>query len=392
MMPALTLSWRRSPLPACLLALLCLLLLLPGASAQAAQPKASEAQLKKLKQQISSVQQRIRRNQGQARELTAALRDSEQAIGRISQQISQLDSQLSELTSNAKGLEQKRDQLKADLASRAERIRAQIRQQHMLGRQPRLELLLNLGDPEQLARHMRYYDSVNKALAQQMQQFRDQLASLNQTETALDETGQAMVDKRRALGLEANKLGRAQADRKKTLATLNTQIRSDQKRLTQLKADQKQMEQLLAELQRSLELASLNSNDKAFTELRGKLPWPLKGRLKRGFGSESHGITYDGIWIEGKNGSAVKAVHSGRVVFSDWLRGYGMVLIIDHGSGYMSLYGYNQSLLRSPGDWVSAGETIATVGQSGGHATPGLYFAIRHKGKATNPHRWLAKR
>ena len=100
-------------------------------------------------------------------------------------------------------------------------------------------------------------------------------------------------------------------------------------------------------------------------------------------------IRYDGIWIKAPEAAAVKAVHHGRVVFSDWLRGYGLVLIVDHGSGYMSLYGYNQSLLLDTGDWVSAGDTIATVGNSGGRSDDGLYFAVRYKGKASNPKRWL---
>ena len=174
------------------------------------------------------------------------------------------------------------------------------------------------------------------------------------------------------------------------MASLRKLISSDSAKLKQLKLDQKRLQALLKEIEKSLNFATIVS-DKAFKTLKGKLPWPLKGRVKQGFGSVRDNIRYDGLWIQAKESAPVKAVHHGRVVFADWLRGYGLVLIVDHGSGYMSLYGYNQSLLHDIGDWVSAGEVVATAGNSGGRDTNGLYFAIRYKGKPSNPRRWLKK-
>jgi len=367
---------------------LCLLLALPAHAEQ----KASQAQLKKLNLQIKTLQNRLRSNQTQLQQHSTALRKSDTLISNLGREMAQLDSQLGSLSNNAEKLEKKRDQLRSELDAHARRINLQILQQHRLGNQPRLEMLLNLRSPDDLTRQLRYFDNVNKALAEQMSAFRQQLSALGSTETALDSNTQAMIDKRAELAAQREKLTAARTSRKETLARLKKRITKDRKTLSSLQLDQKRMAKLLTDLKRSLDLSQLASNDKAFKALKGKLNWPLKGKIRRGFGSKRDGIAYDGMWIAANTGTAVKAIHHGRVAFADWLRGYGMVLIIDHGSGYMSLYGYNQSVLRAPGDWVSAGETIATVGQSGGHAEPGLYFAIRYKGRANNPKRWLRRR
>ena len=135
----------------------------------------------------------------------------------------------------------------------------------------------------------------------------------------------------------------------------------------------------------------LPNNYKPFRELRGKMSWPAKGRLIRRFGQRrSTGMRWQGVLISGREGSAVKAIHHGRVVFADWFRGKGLLIIIDHGDGFMSLYAHNQSLLRETGDWVDTGETIATMGNSGGLQNAALYFEIRQQGKPSNPKKWCS--
>jgi septal ring factor EnvC (AmiA/AmiB activator) len=224
-----------------------------------------------------------------------------------------------------------------------------------------------------------------------MQQFRAKLAALSGTERELSDTEKDMVAKRAELKREVTALQASRDKRKLALVALKKALGSDKNRLKQLSLDQKRLQAVLDEIEKSLNFASLVKENKNFSELKGKLPWPLKGRVKRNYGTVQNNIRYDGIWINARSASSVKAVHHGRVVFSDWLRGYGLVLIIDHGSGYMSLYGYNQSLLLETGDWVSAGDTIATVGNSGGRTDNGLYFAVRYKGKSSNPRRWLTR-
>lgn len=351
----------------------------------------TEKQIKQLNSRIASLQKNMRSQEGESRELSKELRDSEVKIGKLARQIQSLDKQLSGLGSHADTLEKKRDALKVELKKRSELIAKQIAQQYKMGNQARLQLLLTQRDPETLDRAIRYYDFVNEELRQDLILFKTKLADLSGTELELTDTEQKMVLKREELRKEVTALRASQAKRKDTLARLTQALSTDKKKLKQLKLDQKRLRAVLTEIEKSLNFATLVKDDKTFKQLKGKLPWPLKGKVKQNYGTVRNNIRYDGIWIQASEAQPVKAVHHGRVVFSDWLRGYGLVLIIDHGSGYLSLYGYNQSLLLETGDWVAAGDTIATAGQSGGRTQTGLYFAVRYKGKPSNPKSWLKR-
>lgn len=368
---------------------LCLLLVYPSLVEADEKQALTEKQLKKLASNIASLKKTMQKQEGDSRQLSASLRKSEVAIGRLAKQIKALDSQLKGLDTRAETLEDKRDQLRKELSARAKIIEKQIGQQYQMGQQARLQLLLTQRDPETLDRTIRYYDFVNDALKKDMLAFKAKLADLSGTEEQLSDTEKAIISKRNELRAEVKALKASRTQRKATLAKLNKALSNDSKKLKQLKLDQARLQAVLKEIEKSLNFTTLVAEDKSFKELKGKLPWPLKGRVSQNFGTVQNNIRYDGIWIKAAESTAVKAIHHGRVVFSDWLRGYGLVLIVDHGSGYMSLYGYNQSLLMDTGDWVSAGETIATVGNSGGRNDDGLYFAVRYKGKASNPKRWL---
>ncbi|MGH1462783.1 MAG: murein hydrolase activator EnvC family protein [Neptuniibacter sp.] len=349
----------------------------------------TEKQLKQLSSNILSLQENLRKQEGESRLLSSELRKSEVKIGQLAKQIQGLDKQLTGLDSHADKLEKTRDVLRTELSARAEIIERQIGQQYQMGKQARLQLLLTQRDPETLDRTIRYYDFVNDALKKDMQNFKEKLANLAGTEKELSDTEKEIVSKRNQLRGEVKELKASREQRKITLARLNRTLSTDAKKLKQLTLDQARLQAVLQEIEKSLNFSTLVKEDKGFRELKGKLPWPLKGRVGQNFGTVQNNIRYDGIWIKAAESSAVQAIHHGRVVFSDWLRGYGLVLIVDHGSGYMSLYGYNQSLLLDTGAWVSAGDTVATVGNSGGRKDNGLYFAIRYKGKASNPRRWL---
>ena len=129
--------------------------------------------------------------------------------------------------------------------------------------------------------------------------------------------------------------------------------------------------------------------EESFAAQRGRLRWPLQGRIVSAFGSDDGGRRSSGVLLAAKNGTPVRAISHGRVAFADWLRGYGLVIIVDHGDGYLSLYGCNETLLKDVGDWVDADDTIATSGASGGQKTPGLYFELRAKGQAIDPRGWM---
>lgn len=371
--------------------LIALCLPLAATAALAADGKATQAQINQLKREITALQKSVVQREDEASQLDRDLRRSELEISRVSGEIRLLDKQLAELGHHAGTLEEKRDRIRQELDRRAVLIEQQLRAQYKQGRQNWLQVLLTQRSPEELSRMMRYFSSVNRELASQLQTFRQQLDELNTTETELTATEQSIVDKRNRLKLEQNALEKSRAEREQALAAIKSGLKSDQQRLTRLEADRKRLEKVLEQVQRSIDKAALARDGRAFSELKGKLGWPLRGKIKRSFGSVQDNIRYDGIWIAGGNGAPVTAAHHGRVVFSDWLRGYGLVMIVDHGGHYLTLYGYNETLQREVGDWVSAGETIATVGASGGRGAPGLYFAIRYKGKATDPKGWLAR-
>jgi len=371
------------------LILLCLSLALP---VSAAGKDATESQLKKLRQNISAIQRDLKKQQKQASKLSRDLRQSEREIASLSRSRADLQAKLKRLRGNADGLEAKRDQLRRDLTELRKVIRLQIQDQHRQGNLPRLQLMLSQQDPEEVSRMLRYHDSISRALLTQIQHFRNKLAALGSTETDLGKVELEIAAKLKQQGEEAEQLKAQQAKRKKLLAKVQAEIRSDKRQLARYQADQQRLSKVLKDIHRSLDAAKLVSNNKAFRSLRGKLPWPLRGKVRRTFGSKRDNIIYDGIFIAGGDGQSVKAVHHGRVVFADFLRGYGLVIIIDHGDNYLSLYGHNQSINREVGDWVSAGDVVAAVGRSGGQSESGLYFAIRRNGKADNPQRWLGRR
>lgn len=379
--------WYKKPV------LLILIFLLSATSVQAEDdPAVTKKQISQLDAKIKKLQARLSQQEGDSRELSKALKKSEILIGNIARQIKIIDKQLTGLDTRAGQLESKRDALKAELNKRARLIEKQIVQQYKMGKKARLQLLLTQRDPEKLDRIIRYYDFVNTKLHQDMEQFQTKLLILDDTEQELGSTERQMIKKRHQLKAEIAQLQQSRDERKSTLAALKKTLSHGDTRLKQMKLDQERLQAVLKAIEEDLNFATLVKDSKTFRQQKGKLPWPLQGRIKQKFGTVSNHVSYDGIWIAAKEGQIVKAIHHGRVVFSDWLRGYGLVLIIDHGAGYMTLYGYNQSLLLETGDWVDVGDPIATAGNSGGRNANGLYFAVRYKGKPSNPQHWLTKK
>ncbi len=353
--------------------------------------QATAAQLERLKRDVAQLQQRIAAREKERKDEQQALADAERAINRVSAELKSLDDELQTLNENMQGLQSQRVSLEAALDERRALINQLIQEQYRQGRQPRLQLLLKQEDPERLDRMLRYYDHLNAELTQQLKTYQDQLESLGTTRSQIGSTEEQIALRRQQLSEEQAQLEKAKSDRQAAIARIAQVQQQEQQRLTSLRRDQQELENLLAEIQKSLEAARLAQDSQQFANLKGRIPWPIEGRLLRTYGSQRSGVAFEGLLIGGNTGAQVRAVHQGRVVFSDWLRGYGLVMILDHGGGYMSLYGHNQTLLRQPGDWVTSGQPIATVGNSGGHEEVGLYFAIRHQGRPVNPSEWLSR-
>ncbi|WP_151702180.1 murein hydrolase activator EnvC family protein [Nitrincola alkalilacustris] len=373
-------------------AVISLLALLVMQPALAADPEATAAQIQQLKKDITRLQASIGQQTGQQRKEEEALRDAEREVGRVTSEIRSMDTELAQLEQRLSGLQQQRGELESLLDQRRELIADLLRDQYRQGRQPRLQLLLMQQDPEQLDRVLRYYDHVNSALVQQLQDYQVQLRTLEKTRQDITAAEQDRINRRESLKAREVALNQARTQRSTALKELQAALAQNQQQLVRLQSDQERLEQVLVEIQRNLERSRLSTDNQAFTERKGKLSWPLQGRVLRSYGSVRNQLSYEGLLISAAENTEVRAVHHGRVVFADWLRGYGLLLIIDHGGGYMSLYGHNQSLFREPGDWVGGGEAVAVAGNSGGHEEPALYFAIRNNGKSVNPGQWLESR
>ncbi|GAA0789446.1 murein hydrolase activator EnvC family protein [Marinobacterium sediminicola] len=374
-----------------LLLLLCLSLV--GLTVQAAQdPAKTEQQLKQVKQQISTLQAKLAKRKQVLAKAESELRSFDKRIGAVTAELRQLDDRQQQLETRRGSLGDDEARLAAQLQQQEALIRDLLREQYKLGRQPAIELLLSQQDPQQLSRMLHYYDSLTSRLSDELQSYRARLQQLTETQSAISMTDDELLATRTRLQQQRKALAEAREGQAQTLATLRQAHQQDSRQLGRLKDDQAELEAVLKEIRRSLEQIRLEQDGLKFSQRKGKMDWPVAGGVQRAFGSRVDNVSYEGMLISAKAGATVKAVHHGRVVFADWLRGYGLVLILDHGNGYLSLYGHNESLLREPGEWVGTGESLALAGSSGGSAEPGLYFAIRYKGRSIDPIVWLKRR
>ncbi|WP_417228087.1 murein hydrolase activator EnvC family protein [Amphritea sp.] len=374
-----------------ILALTAVLLLLTS-PLFAAQEKATEAEIVSLKKTIAKLSKNLGSLKGEHASVQRELRRTDQSIGELTRELRRLNQQLKDAEAQLRQLEQEKKPLLISLRKQAVGLEKQLRQQYKTGHQPRLQLLLTQRDPEQVSRMLRYYDRINKTLSQRLEAFRAGLVRLEQAEQAIRSAQQSIFDRRDLLKARSDDLASVRKERQVALSQLQKQLNTDSQKLKSMQADQQRLEKLLTQIRQSIEKIAIGSDEKAFRDLKGRLPWPTKGKISRRFGSTRDGIRYEGVLMAQKTGQPVTAVHHGRVVFSDWLRGYGLLIIVDHGAGYLSLYGHNESLLSDVGEWVSAGDQLATVGSSGGSDESGLYFAVRYKGNSTDPLKWLARR
>ena len=374
--------------------LLCLLPVLAVQSwtAYGADAKATEKQIRQLQSEIKTLEKQLKQFKGESRTVEASIRRAEVDAGKFSQAIRKNKRQMAAVEKQLGELDKEQQRLQQAKIVQAEVLSQQLAAAYRIGRQDQLKLLLNQQQPQRIARLLEYYQYLNRSRVEAIALYQQTLDSLANVERSIDQQQQQLQQEQVALTRNSEQLDQSRRQRVQALKQLRREIKGTDKRLGRLKQDRKRLQQVLKQLQQTLKKIDLAWQSKEFRQLKGKLKWPTKGRVIQGFGSRTaQGIKNEGMLIRAKMGYNVRAVHHGRVVFSDWIRGFGLLIIVDHGSGYMSLYGHNQSLLKEVGDWVSANETIATVGDSGGLDQPGLYFAIRYKGQPYNPKPWLRR-
>jgi septal ring factor EnvC (AmiA/AmiB activator) len=284
-----------------------------------------------------------------------------------------------------------KQQLQVSLKDNAQQLNHQIRVTYMTGKQPYIKMMLNLQDPSRVGRILKYYDYYNYARANRISQIRGDIRQLD----AVNRKQQRAIKKQNQMKTRAEKEKRAlekeQRKRRALLAELDEEISTKDKELKVLRDNEQRLEKLLNKLGDTLsEIEAVPKSYRVFAKNKGLLAWPVNGKMLHHFGSlRSQELRWKGVVFQVKPETKVKSIAHGRVAFSDWLRGYGLLTIIDHGDGYMSLYGNNQALFKTTGDWVVAGEVIAEAGRSDGQdGDNSFYFEIRHKGAPINPERW----
>ncbi len=372
---------------------LCGLLLMVLAAQATADDKQLQIQQQKraaLQQSISQLKQKIKETREEKDSLVAELARAEQDIGRSIAQLRELETQQRSLGKKLNKLLQKQQQLHQHLTDSRNKLAQLLRSAYAMGRQERLKLFLNQQDPAMLSRLLSYHDYISKERARQLQLLTNDLEQMKRVKNDILQQ-QLAIEKLHQQQLEnKNALQQRQQQRRKLLHQFDARLQQQGEKLRRWQENERQLANLLQQLQNALNNLEL-PEQKGFRESKGKLIWPLKGRLRKTFGAQKIGnLRWDGVIISAREGQKVHSIHPGRVAWADWLRGYGLLIIVEHGDGYMSLYGNNQSLFKETGDWVESGEVIAQASASD-QRTMGLYFGIRYKGKALNPGRWCRK-
>ncbi|KKO17557.1 MULTISPECIES: murein hydrolase activator EnvC family protein [Pseudomonas] len=421
-----------------LLALSCLLS--PAFADERAQ---TQQQLDATRQDIAELKKTLSKLQEEKAGVQKDLKATETDIGNLEKQVEALQQELKKTEGELERLDTEKKKLQSARVEQQRLIAIQARSAYQNGREEYLKLLLNQQNPEKFARTLTYYDYLSKARLEQLRTFNETLRQLANVEQEIATQQQQLLAQRADLDSRRQALETERGKRQQVLAKLNSDMKDRDQKLQSREQDQadlskvlKTIEETLARQAREAEearrkallaqqeaekrrqqealaaaaarepveppkkarttLGPMVSSDGAsyggaFSAARGKLPWPVNGRLLARFGDARGSdarAKWDGVMISANPGTQVRAVHGGRVVFADWLRGAGLLVILDHGNGYLSLYGHNQSLLKSAGDIVKAGEAISTVGDSGGQDAAGLYFAIRQQGRPTDPSQW----
>lgn len=378
----------------CVFSVTCLLL---AATALAQGPndemtKVKEQELEEVRAKISQLKRSMDRRAADRDKITGSLQTAEV--------------QISEMRINLADLERQRDfsvrkkaRLDAELADREARLveesdalAAQVRAAYTNGGRERIKLLLNQQDPAELGRMFAYYKYMSDYRGDNIQAVAEHITVLAKLRVEAADEANRISQLARARAAELGELNKKQQERQQLLVSLNTQIKSEGSAIKRLVAEEQDLARLIAELTSILSDYPITSAE-PFSTLKGRLTWPVAGQLLHDFGQPRAGntIKWNGVVLGAPRGREVRVVYHGRVVFADWLAGMGLLVIVDHGEGYMTLYGYNETILKSTGDWVAPGDPIATVGDSGGQSRAGLYFEIRKGTTPVSPRRWVSK-
>jgi septal ring factor EnvC (AmiA/AmiB activator) len=350
-----------------------------------------QQELTQLNSKIEKLRKTIEVKESSKSSYTRQLRQIEKQIGEVSRQIRISNQAVKNKQKKLESLASNKRSIKRDIAQHNQQLSQQLHAAYTLGQQERIKLLFSQQDPSNLQRNLTYYEYFSsfrlKQIAASQLNFERLVENEKRTMIAKNELEQVLQQQQQ----QKSSFRSDQAQRQKILAELESQLKSQGRHLSQLEGDAKELKSLIDSLSEILteDIESPRSTEK-FASLKGRLSWPVKGDVKKLYGQTKppSNLLWQGVVIHASQGNNVRAISHGRIAFADWLRGMGNLIIIDHGNGYLSLYGHNESLFKSSGEWVEAGDIIGSIGNSGGQSDPGLYFEIRVKGKPQNPARW----
>ncbi|MBB1439475.1 peptidoglycan DD-metalloendopeptidase family protein [Shewanella sp. SG41-4] len=352
-------------------------------TANSADLSSRQSALKSIQAQINQQQNSLKDTSKQREKLIALLKSDEQAIAKAAKKVNQSQNALAEVNVKLNSLDKQQIDLAKLKTGQQDTLSKQLSSAYLAGNHDYTKMMLNQQNPATIERMLAYYQYLNNARIKAIQQLKQTSIDLNKVKqqqvTAKQKLNALVIDQKQ----QALQLTKEQGQRQQTLTQLQRTLSSKGAELEQLQIEEASLKRIV---QQAMLAAKANPTMDGLVSQKAKLKWPTKGRVSKRFGSNRSGqIVWKGTVLAAPEGQNINAVASGKVIYADWLRGFGMVLVIDHGKGYMSLYGHAQTLLRQPGDMVKAGESIALVGRSGGQSEPGLYFEIRNKGKAVDP-------
>jgi septal ring factor EnvC (AmiA/AmiB activator) len=357
-------------------------------------PAQKEAELKKVTSRIEKVRKAVNADIERRDTLSVQLRDAELGVRGARQKLEELRAQRIESESRLRDLEREQARREQELGAERGALAGELRAAYVNGREEQLKLLLNQEDPASFGRMLAYYGYFGRARADRIGSIRDKLEhlALVREKVAAETARLAELEARQEQQVAS--LRSAQESRTRAVAAIDAQIKGRGGELKRLESQARSLEKLIAELRKALEDVPV-AKQAPFEPLRGKLPWPVQqGRVLARYGQPRAGgsLRWQGMLIGTDRGARVRAPFAGRVVYADWLPGMGLMLVLDHGGGYLSLYGHNEELFRKVGETVAAGDVIGSVGDTGGHNQPALYFEVRRGRNPVNPENWLQKR
>lgn len=356
--------------------------------ASAANKQASKEELASIEQSIGKVQKEISALNHQRDSVGSDVLASEHAISLLMQKIEGLTTAIAADRGTLTQLQAQSIALQKQRSSQQELMASYIRSAWVNGNQEFLKLLLKQQTPADATRMSRYYHYFAEARTEAINKYTRLLQQIDSTQTQVTAATAHLAQQQNDMQAQRNQLAEQQARRQSLLASLNADLTDRSKKLNSLEQERVEIQLLMEELQRRSK-ENLSKTD-PFVASKGRLPWPVEGKIQHSFGTryELGDLNYEGVVMSAAIGADIKAIHHGRVVFADWFGSSGLLLIIDHGDGYMSLYAHNRQLYQKLGSWVQRGDVIAAVGNTGGQSQSGLYFEIRHDGKAENPALW----